>query len=107
MARPNKRVYEIMNTRFKELLTDEALSNVGYSSNGAFTSYSMFEYAEEWAKFARIVSKKLEEEAGEDIFTRKYNRNLLATLKNIVYNISAQDVSNAQERFKTYFLDGM
>jgi hypothetical protein len=106
MATINSRIHPILKEKFHELLKDELLAHVRFVDNGAYSSYSLFEYVEEWSKFARIVDTKLGEACGESVFTRKYNKDLLAQIQKIADEITPEDLVYAQERFKSAWLDG-
>ena len=107
MATINKHINPILEDKFHELLQEEELAHVGFKDAGnGFRSYHMFEYVEEWAKYCRVVNGLLKEQTGEEIFTRKYNKKLLGQLQEIVDGITAEDVVNAKERFKSAWLDG-
>jgi hypothetical protein len=102
-AHINTRIRDTLKQRFEnEILENGEIPKVQWSKNGVFKSYSMFEYSENWAKFCRLVDKKMKENVGEGVFTRKYNKALLAQVENIAKNINGEDVINQQERFRTW-----
>lgn len=107
MATINSRIKPILEERFHELLEDELFAHVGWhKTESGLRSYHLFEYVEEWAKFGRVVDKRMKEETGENIFTRKYNKQLLGEIEEIVEEITSEDVIHAPERFKSAWLDG-
>lgn len=102
MSLPNSRILPIMEDRFHEMLSNPLFENVNYQKHEKYVSYSMFECSEEWSKFARVVDKKMKEQTGEGIFTRKYNKKLLGEIQEIVDNITPEEVKSANERFRTW-----
>jgi hypothetical protein len=91
-----------MEDRFHEMLSNPLFDNVNYRVKEKWVTYSMIPYSEEWSKFARVLDKRMKEQTGEGIFTRKYNKKLLAEIQEIADNITPEDVKYANERFRTW-----
>ena len=62
----------------------------------------MIEYSVAWATFARIVDKELKALGEEGIFTRKYNKTLLANVQRIADKINGEKIHAQNDRFGTW-----
>jgi hypothetical protein len=98
----NKRVKEVVQNRFHEMLDEGKFQKVRWSRTLNSYSYGMFEYSEYWSRFARLVDKRLKDIGEEGVFTKKYNKVLLAKIEDICANITEEEVLAHPERFKTW-----
>lgn len=75
-----------------------------YEKTERFTSYSMFEYSDLWARFAKVLDEKMKVELDPNlgVFTRKHSKAFLEKVQNLVCSIEEKDISNHPERFRSF-----
>ena len=102
----NKRVYKVLNERYKEILRSGAFPKVAFSEWQGGQSYSMFEYTLNWTRFATVVHNQLLVIDPNGIFTKKYNKALLEQIEEITSGVTVEDIdAQGENRLKSKWMD--
>lgn len=100
-----KAIKNIVAPHFEKLLLTGAFPEINFEKGNGFRSYNMFEYADIYARYAKLVDKLMKEKGLDSqlgIFTRKSSKNFLALLDKIVSAITEQDIRNNGSRFVSF-----
>ena len=104
--RITKAINEVMRNHFEGMLLNAgAFPEINFRKEKNWTSYNMIEYSETYARFAKLVDKRLID-AGLDtlgVFTRKHSASFIEELRKIVCSVTEDEVYEHRERFKTIF----
>jgi hypothetical protein len=97
-------INEILDNRFKTLLRSGAFPDVKWSEEGMWKSYSLFEYSNTYARFAKLVDQKMKVELDPQlgVFTRKHSAPFLASVQAIVDKIGEAEITINPERFRSF-----
>jgi hypothetical protein len=104
MLRVTKAVHDVMSARFEEMLLAGAFPQVKYSNSGGFRSYSLFEYSNVWATYAKVIDEVIKHDMQDTygIFSRKRNAKFLTYLKRICAEVTEKQVNDTFIRFKSF-----
>ena len=99
-----KAVEKILTVHFEKLLLSGEFPEVKFSNTGGFRSYSLMPYCEAWGRFTKLVDREIKHDMVDDlgIFSRKHSGKFFEYVDKVTAEITAAQVKNAVEHFRTF-----
>ena len=98
-------IKDILTPRFEALLQNAPeLADVEFAKDDRFVTYNMIQYSIRWSQFAKVATNKITEHLKEPlgVFTRKHSKDFLVNVKMLVWNITAQEIIECKDRYRTW-----
>lgn len=97
-------IRKIMENHLENLLLVGAFLECRYERTERFVSYSLFEYSDLWARYAKVVDEQMKVELDPvmGVFTRKHSKAFLEEVENLIFTIREEHISNHPERFRSF-----
>jgi hypothetical protein len=98
-------VHDVLKKHFEIILLAGYFPEINYQKDEHSHSYNMVEYATTWAKFVKVVDKRIEDTGLDKLgaFSRKRSKDFIYRLQLICEGITPDDITNSTERFHTIF----
>lgn len=97
-------INNITTKHFESMMLEGAFPEVKFHVEDRWKSYSMFEYANTYARFMKLLDAKMKISLDPHlgVFTRKYSKSFLAKVQDLMNEITERDVLIYESRFRSF-----